>query len=193
MNPAPEVSEMYEGKNPTALQSQKWLVESLLSLMTEKPYSKISVIDICKKADLSRQTFYNFFSDKEEILRFYLQEKYKKELSKYKGRKTLSMSEIVASFLHVLTENEEMLSYLLDNGLELLIAEEIARCVDMFAKYFVSSEKNNDMLIYSEALLSGALGSLLVQWLKQDSKASVDKITDLLYDFFKGELFELEI
>ena len=184
---------MYEGSNPTALQSQKWLVESLLALMTEKPYAKISVIDICKKADLSRQTFYNFFSDKEEILRYYLQNKYQKELLKYKNRSTLSMSEIVASFINVLTENEKVLSYMLDNGLDLLIAEEIAKCVDLFARYFVSSERNDDMLIYSEALLSGALGSLLVQWLKEENKASVDKITDLLYDFFKGDLFELEI
>ena len=184
---------MYEGTNPTALQSQRWLTESLLSLMKEKPYSKISVIDICKRADLSRQTFYNFFSDKEEILRYYLQSRYRSELSKYIGKESLSMNEIVASFIRVLTENEEVLSYMLSNGLDLLIAEEIARCVNLFAKYFVSEKRNDDMLPFSEALLSGALGSFLVRWLKGKDKPSLDKVTALFYDFFKGELFELEI
>lgn len=51
---------MYEGNNPTALHSREWLVDSLLSLMEDNPYSRITVRDICNKADLSRQTFYNF-------------------------------------------------------------------------------------------------------------------------------------
>ena len=59
---------MYRGSNPTALQSQQWLTESLIALMEEKPFAQISVQELCRRADLSRQTFYNFFSSKEEIL-----------------------------------------------------------------------------------------------------------------------------
>lgn len=184
---------MYEGNNPTALQSQKWLVESLFSLMEEKPFSKISVMDICRRADLSRQTFYNFFSDKEEILHFYLCGKYSAELDKYKGRKSVSIHEIVSSFLNVLMENEKILTYMLSNNLELLIAREIADCVDAFAKYFVKDVHNNHMLIYSEALLSGAIGNILVCWMKQKDRASEEELTSLLQDFFKGNLFDLEV
>ena len=52
---------MYNGNNPTAIKSQRWLTETLLELMEEMPYDDISIMDICKKADLSRQTFYNYF------------------------------------------------------------------------------------------------------------------------------------
>ena len=67
---------MYEGKNPTALTSRGWLVEALLALMKTRPYSKITVKDICKQADLSRQTFYNFFDTKDDIIRFRIDQCY---------------------------------------------------------------------------------------------------------------------
>ena len=51
---------MYDGNNPTALHSMKGLADALLFLMEEQDYSRITVKDICNKADLSRQTFYNF-------------------------------------------------------------------------------------------------------------------------------------
>lgn len=50
---------MYRGNNVTAIQSQRWLGEALIDLMKEKAYSAITIADICKRADLSRQTFYN--------------------------------------------------------------------------------------------------------------------------------------
>lgn len=53
---------MYNGKNPTAIQSREWLIQTLLSMMNEMPYSKITIKEICHRADLSRQTFYNFFN-----------------------------------------------------------------------------------------------------------------------------------
>ena len=67
---------MYRGSNPSALQSQQWIVDSLISLMEVKPYQQITIMDICKRADLSRQTFYNVFSQKEDVLRFCMQKEY---------------------------------------------------------------------------------------------------------------------
>ena len=60
---------MYRGSNPTAISSMKWLSEAMMDLLKEKQYSKINVKDICTRADLSRQTFYQIFNSKEEIIR----------------------------------------------------------------------------------------------------------------------------
>ena len=67
---------MYQGNNPIALQSREWLIQALLELMEEMPYSKITILTICRRADLSRQTFYHFFRDKEDILHFYFRRIY---------------------------------------------------------------------------------------------------------------------
>lgn len=46
------------------------LCESLKSLLYEKQFNKISVLDITKKSGLNRQTFYYHFEDKFELLKW---------------------------------------------------------------------------------------------------------------------------
>ena len=86
---------MYQGNNPTALQSQHWIADSLLMLMQEKPYAQITIQNICKRADLSRQTFYNMFDSKEEVLRFCLREQYEQQLHRFGSKPMISLHETV--------------------------------------------------------------------------------------------------
>ena len=46
------------------------LGNGLLSLLQEKKFDLISVSQICEKANIPRVTFYNYFADKYEFLRF---------------------------------------------------------------------------------------------------------------------------
>lgn len=48
--------------------SQHFISQALLALMKEKPYKKISVMDIARRAYVSRTTFYNHFQSKDDIL-----------------------------------------------------------------------------------------------------------------------------
>ncbi len=50
------------------------LSTALLNLLEEKPFEKITTIDICKTAGVPRATFYNHFDDKYDLLRFTLRE-----------------------------------------------------------------------------------------------------------------------
>ena len=47
---------MYHGTNKTALKSQKRILEALLNLMEQEEYNNITVKNICRQADISRQT-----------------------------------------------------------------------------------------------------------------------------------------
>lgn len=60
---------MYEGKNPKALLSISLITEAFIREMHHKKYEEINVKDLCKEADVSRQTFYNIFRTKEHVLR----------------------------------------------------------------------------------------------------------------------------
>ncbi len=63
---------MYKETNKTALKSQKRILEALFELMEQEEYNNITVKNICKKADISRQTFYYLFESKDEIVIYYL-------------------------------------------------------------------------------------------------------------------------
>lgn len=44
------------------------IAASLIELVNEKPYAKITVGDISKKSNIARQTFYNHFTDKNDLV-----------------------------------------------------------------------------------------------------------------------------
>ena len=48
------------------------LVKALAELMEERPFSELSVVDICSRAMVHRTTFYAHFNDKQELLRYLL-------------------------------------------------------------------------------------------------------------------------
>ena len=52
------------------VRSKKALRAALISLMESKGFEAITVNDLCSAADLNRGTFYNHFSDKENLLVF---------------------------------------------------------------------------------------------------------------------------
>ncbi len=52
----------------------KLLSDALRELMCEKPFEKISVVDICDRAMVHRATFYAHFEDKYHLLRYTLSE-----------------------------------------------------------------------------------------------------------------------
>ena len=59
---------MYCGTNPTALLNQRQLAQALFRLMEQKPFSAISVSELCRAASISRQTFYSLFDSKESVV-----------------------------------------------------------------------------------------------------------------------------
>lgn len=48
--------------------------EAIVSLMKEKSFDKIKILDITLKAGVSRMTFYKYYHSKEEVVECYLQE-----------------------------------------------------------------------------------------------------------------------
>lgn len=48
--------------------------EAIVTLMKEKSFDKIKILDITRKAGVSRMTFYKYYHSKEEVVECYLQE-----------------------------------------------------------------------------------------------------------------------
>ena len=182
---------MYQGNNVTAIQSQAWLGESLTRLMEGQSYQNITIGAICKQADLSRQTFYNVFDSKEEVLRFSLRRGYEKQVGRFASRQSITAEEIVDAFAAVVRENETLLRLMVENGLTGILTDEITACVALFVGRFVKGEQQDELLPYAEALLCGALGHLLVYWFRQEQPISIEWLTKVISDLLEGKLFKL--
>lgn len=54
--------------NRQSERTKSWIFEALMLLMNEKPYAKISISDITRKAGIARTTFYRNYKDKVDIV-----------------------------------------------------------------------------------------------------------------------------
>ena len=63
---------MYQGTNPSAIRSREEIIRAFFSLLQNNSLEEISIKQIMGATDLSRQTFYQIFNSKDEILEYYL-------------------------------------------------------------------------------------------------------------------------
>ena len=61
-----------EHLDPRQRKTRALLVKALAELMEERPFSELSVTDICRRAMVHRTTFYAHFNDKRELLSYLL-------------------------------------------------------------------------------------------------------------------------
>ena len=131
------------------------------------------------------------FHSKEEVLRFCLRSQYEKQFYRFADQQTITVEQLVGAFAAVVAENRKLLQLMVQNALEGILSNEMTRCVSLFAGRFVKQEEKTAMLPYSEALISGALGHLLVYWFRQEQPISIEQLTILITEFLEGKLYSL--
>ncbi|MDO4323819.1 MAG: TetR/AcrR family transcriptional regulator [Lachnospiraceae bacterium] len=179
---------MYEGKNPTALNSQEWLVNALLDLMESKPYSKITVKDICQKADLSRQTFYNFFETKDDIIVFCIQQCYLEMMEGLKTKSPLLLSDITEQLIHTFHSNRRTIHQIISQNLEHLLERELASAIEIFAEQ-MNPEASAHPYKYGTSFLTGAIAHTVIYWFKDPDPIPAKQLAELLADILSGNYY----
>lgn len=181
---------MYEGNNPTALTSRKWLVDALLSLMETLPYSKITVKDICQKADLSRQTFYNFFETKDDMIRFCIHQCYIEMMENLKNKSPLLLSDVTEQLIATFHNNHELMNLIISQNLDYLLENELSIAIEIFAEQ-VNPETNRPSAKYGTAFLTGAIARTVIYWFRDDNPISEKELSELLSDILTGNYFQI--
>ena len=62
------VSQISGKPNKQSERTKTWIFDALLLLMDEKPYAKINISDITKRAGIARTTFYRNYENKNDIV-----------------------------------------------------------------------------------------------------------------------------
>jgi len=181
---------MYNGNNPTALNSREWLVDALLTLMENTPYAKITVKNICTQADLSRQTFYNFFETKDDIIRFCIQKCYQEMIENLSQKSSLQLTDIIEEMAKTFNKHQELIQKMITHDLSNLLEDEIANAIHLFTKQ-VKSE-SNELSQYGDAFLIGAISHTILYWFKDPSPITVEQLSNLLFHIFSGNYFIID-
>ena len=177
---------MYNGTNPSALRSREWLCNALLGMLKTQRFTEITIKDICREANLSRQTFYQIFESKEEIIAYHFEElfsAFRISCADFDGitlteltRKFFSFFKQHADFIQVLTQNN--MSYVLERQFEHYLPE-----IDLFRRI----NETESFPDYTVCYIAGALCQILMHWYENKMDLSVDQIAAITEQIITGK------
>ncbi len=174
---------MKDTQNPIALRSRQWLTNALLELMKDKPFRDISISEISEKADLSRRTFYRFFSSKEEVICFHLETIWFKGVQQLSTDSDNSFFHTIRWYLELWYEHKELALLLYHNDLISLLLQEynhLFKEVYLMRKGNYPLAKQSDAMKYALSFSVGGLLNILWQWTSDGMEKSPDEVANLL-------------
>lgn len=175
---------MYSGNNPSALRSQRCITEALITLLNNKPFTSITIKEICVKADLTRQTFYQFFSSKEDVIRHIIMQCYVDFEELLISHSPITLNTLTSTFFHFFKENQSMIRLLINNNLEYILTEQFSVVLPKILQLCVSEE---DALVcnpHINSFIVSGLSAMLISWTKSDYDIDEDELTQLFIRLF---------
>ena len=182
------MSNTTQPKNRQVERTCSWILEAVLLLMDEKPYGKITVSDITKKAGIARQTFYRNYKDKDEVIIKYFANIFNSEMLEVENISGRNRQDII-----ILTFN---IKYMIEHKTNLMKMLSIIGIEDIFTdsftewQNFLFNQKKSRLtpqaqLVYRYKLFYQITGIIVVimDWFKNNMPVSVDNLIKLLNHF----------
>lgn len=173
---------MYSGSNPKALLSIKLITEGFVKELQRKPYDQINTRDLCRTADVSRQTFYNLFQNKEDVLRKCIDDIFLDIMARWTSSSRPSAQQSIQLFVQTFYENQGFMNLLIRDRLETIFSEEFVYAISGLSKMGDYTPKEH--LDYHLSFYAGGLTSVLIHWMQDKERISSDALIDLLANEF---------
>lgn len=160
------------------------LKESLLELIREKPVGKISVKEICERADINRATFYSHFNDVYDMLNQIESELYETiSQTLDKGWRSGSITELLKAVCTDIKRNGDVCKVILsDNGDKdflnriLYVAQD--KCVSDWKALAPKADTGKLEKIYS--FFSHGSVAVILSWVRSGMKESPAEIASFI-------------
>ena len=181
------MSQTGSSSNRQVQRTRSWIFEALMILLEEKPYSKIGVSDITKKAGIARQTFYRNYSDKDDIVSEKLMNTISLELLEAdgkKGRQGSPLDSVLLTFnFSYMMENKENIKKMLSIiDIEHRIRNEGKEFPLVMLEQYRDRFEEAEYLICRYKLYYQLIGCLQVffDWFMNDMPMPVEKVVSML-------------
>ncbi|VDG22717.1 TetR/AcrR family transcriptional regulator [Lactiplantibacillus mudanjiangensis] len=165
----------YSGTNPTVRQSKERLADAMAYLLLEDSYTQITISKICKRAATSRQTFYNLFDSKDDLLKYYLEATMKTMFAPLWRQKDQSPDHLIEMIVSYVDLNRTFLCLLVENSLQAVLQEAIQIGIaELTASESITYAK------YRTAFVAGGMTQTIIEWLTQPNSESASEIASVL-------------
>lgn len=161
------------------------LKNALMDLLSEKgSVTKISVRELCERADLNRSTFYAHYSEPKELLEEVeaeLLDATREHLQKIDAENDIGAHRYLLSFLIYIKENDKPFrTLLIDAGDPEFRSKFMQQSIIQFIENLdIAFPKEQEQYIYSY-ILNGSTG-VIIQWMRSDYSIDENALVDLLF------------
>jgi len=174
------------------LRTKSSLKHALLLLLKDKRFNEISVTNLVKAANVTRASFYNHYSDKDDLLSTLLSEKNKELIHAYKEPilknrpfiiNRLSPPEIQL-FNHIF-KNADFYTTILNSDIASIAENQM---VESIKKINIEELKVNDRMIRSDFIasyLSYAIVGLITEWVRAGYKYEPEFMSEQLLELMR--------
>ena len=171
---------MLHSINPTAQQSQRWIIQALLDLMEKTEYDKISVSEICRKADLDRRTFYRNFDSKNDVLEQYIRllgEEYIKMYATIDNPCNYTAAKI---FFEFWSRHLYFIRNIKKCGLSDFIFQQFEKFTKEHTELLISDDALKFAIEYVFAYRIGGFWNVMLTWVTNDVMLSPDEMASII-------------
>ena len=184
------------------LYSKKMIRESLYELMKEKPLNKISVTEICERADVNRSTFYAYYTDiydlHEKIIGefFAIQKSVIKHIRQaIKEKNALNeftysdFYEIVYNYLKTVENNTELYKFIFNQNANNSVHAVFAKVTYQTIKevlHPVIEESRAEELKKAFTFVAGGTTAFIMTWVEKNCDTPIEIMSNYLAKYYYG-------
>ena len=159
---------------------------ALYALLLRKPYDTITVSDICKKAGISRVSFYHYYDTKDDILIQFSDERFAQFFDDFSKLDNLTFEDLIVEMFKFLKVNSRQLAILRYAKKEEILIEQFYS----YGRYIFSNsqtanilkDKNNPITI---PFLVGGLFQVMMKWLDEGMVTPPEDIAKKIFEIIK--------
>lgn len=186
-----EVSNVGERDNPISVRSKRRITESLLELMHDTPFAKISIKDIVERAGLTRQTFYHNFESKEEVLIHKEEELFEGLLQYLVDNRISDWENIIWFYFRYWQRNSDFVKLLINNNLVYILEAKYPEYFKLMQFVeFRETDLSDIEAEYVYSFVSGAIVNMLVSWIKTGMVMTAREMADLVMQILDGTVLK---
>lgn len=182
---------MYCGTNKTALQSQRQIADAMMVILREKPFSQITVSELCKAAGISRQTFYTLFTSRENVMVFTLQANCGEgpELSapKRPACRGDMLRWLCRGYSEYMLRNQALIRLLVENHIDHLLYDSFYEAMDGCDCFLPKADPCTRS--YAASFYAGGIACVARRYAQEGCSSSARQLESLLMTLLSGSLF----
>ncbi|MGN0193678.1 MAG: TetR/AcrR family transcriptional regulator [Pseudoramibacter sp.] len=160
---------MYQGSNPSAIRSRNEIVKAFLDLLAVQDLDAISIKQIMDATDLSRQTFYQIFDSKEEILEYYLDVLFDRFMKHSRGQTIKNLCDAAKLFFSFFEDYRDVLALFIRNGKSCVVQRKCREYLQQehYVHYALAGVRTPQEQSFATTFAISGMVAVLEQWIRE--------------------------